>query len=439
MQRFSVMSLILPLLFLLAACDLQQNNPTMDASTSLPPTSTPGATVAAQSTPLFTVPVTTTTTPRTLIIWLPPEIASRTAVGADTFLDQVAEITAPLPDVEVRIEQKAVSGQGGMLSYLRTGRNVAPDILPDLIVLPTDQLTATFSDGLIYSLNGLLDEAALDELYPAAQAMAQPDTQIVGYPLALTNLSHLAFIPGSLGEDPILNWDNLLALENQRLLIAGAGRGGATLALQLYLDAGGSLVNEAGQPALQTGPLAQALEFFAQGRASGLIVSQSSSTVSVADAWQLYTSGATTMVQTTADHVLLALPAGQASNFAPLPGINGFLPPLVTGWAWALTAPDAGQQELAVGVMLALMDDGRLAEWSFQNKMLPTRQGAFALWPQKDAFSIFLERELAVARPFPSAANNTIMGILGNALVDVLSQAQTPQLAAEEAAATLQP
>ncbi len=439
MQRLSVISLFFPLLFLLAACDLQQSSPTADASTPAPPTATPDATAAAQSTPDFTVPITGTNSPRTLIIWLPPEIAARTAVGADTFLDQVSEITADLPDVEVRIEQKAISGQGGMLSYLRTGRNVAPAILPDLIVLPTDQLVSAFNDGLIHPLDGLLDQADLDELYPAAQAMAQPDTQIIGYPFAVINLSHLAYTPGALGEGPILNWEDLLSLEGQRLLIAGAGRAGAILALQIYLDAGGTLTNEAGQPALQIEPLTQALELFAQGRASGLIVNQSSSSVSVADAWQLFTGGAATIVQTTADQILLMPPSGPGAGYAPLPGINGFLPPLVTGWAWALSTSDARQQELAMDVMLALMDDNLLAEWSFQNSILPARPAAFALWPQEDAYVTFLNRELAVSRPFPSAANNTIMGVLGNALVDVLSQTQTPQLAAEEAAATLQP
>ncbi len=439
MQRLTVPSFILVLLFLLAACDLQQGSSAADAPPPAAPTPTPGATAAPQSTPNLTAPITNTTTTRLLIIWLPPEIATRTSMGADTFLNQLSEVTANMPDVEVRVEQKAVSGQGGMLSYLRTGRNVAPNILPDLVALPVEQLPAAITDNLIYPLDGLLDPGMVDGLYPAARAMAKPDDQILGYPFALTNLSHLAYVPDAVDDTPILTWDSLLGLSQQTLLIAGAGRPGAVFALQMYLDAGGTLVNEAGQPSLQVDPLTQALEQFAAGRDSGLILNQSSSAATVAEAWQLYTSGAATMVQTTADQILLTQFAGQAPDYAPLPGLTGRLAPLVNGWAWAISTPEPTQQTLALEVMQGLLDDNRLAEWSYQSGILPARQAAFALWPQDNPYVSFLGQELALARMFPAEANNTIMGILGNALVDVLSQTKTPQAAAEEAAATLQP
>ncbi len=439
MRRHSVLSLILVLLLLLAACDLQQGSTQPNTNTPLPPTPTTGATPAPQLTPDLTAPITATLTTRTIIIWLPPEIATRTTLGADTLLDQIAEVAANLPDVEIRIEQKAVSGQGGMLSYLRTGRIVAPDILPDLIVLPTEQLVSSFNDSLIYPLDGLLEEEMLDALYPAARAMAQPDTQIMGYPFALTGLGHLAYTPGALGDAPILTWDDFLALAEQSLIIAGSGRPGAVLALQMYLDAGGTLTNEAGQPTLQVTPLTLALEQIAAGRASGFILNQSSSAVSVAETWQLFVEGASTIVQTTSDQILLSQSADLSPDFAPFPGINGHLVPIVNGWAWAISTSEVAQQELAVEVMLGLINDTRLATWSFQSGILPAQQAAFSLWPQENAYVSFLGEELARARPFPSPANNTIMGILGNAVVDVLSQTKTPQLAAEEASATLQP
>lgn len=438
MRHLNFLCLLLGLLLLPTACDRQQNSPTTSAVSPSPPALTPVVTQAPQSTPGQVTPIASTTN-RTLIIWLPPEIGARTTSGAETFLNQLTELAGNLPDVEIRVEQKSVSGQGGILSYLRTGRNVAPDILPDLIVLPVDQLTAVLNDTLIYPLDGLLDEAALADLYPAARDMAQPDTQILGYPFALTNLSHLAYIPGALEEGPPTTWDELLALTEVSLLISGGGRSGAVLVLQLYLDGGGVLVNEAGQPALQVAPLARALGYFAAGRAAGLISNQSASAATVGETWQLFTNGASTMVQTTADQILLAGFPGQTPGFAPLSGQNGRLAPLVNGWAWALSTPEPAQQALAIEVLQSLIDDARLAEWSFQSSLLPARQPAFALWARNDSYTQFLGEELALARPFPSAANNTIMGILGNALVDVLNGSKSPQAAAEEAAATLQP
>ncbi len=398
---------------------------------------TPVVTPAGATTPAVGVPADITPVAQLLIIWLPPEIATRTTPGSETFLQQLQEVTADIPNLEVRVEQKAVSGQGGMLNYLRTGRLVAPDILPDLIILPVEQLGAALNDSLIYPLNGLLDEATLGALYPAARTLAQPDAQIAGYPLAITGLSHLAFTPEAFSEGPARTWEELLTLPGQSLVIAGGGRAGATLALQLYLDAGGILVNEMGQSVLQVEPLSRALEQLAAGRASGLIVTQSSSAGTIMEVWQLFLSSGATMVQTTADQLLLTQTIGRPLAYAPLPGVKGRLTPLVSGWAWAVSTSEPAQQRLAVQVMLALMEADRLAEWSYASGILPARQDAFDLWPQDNAYVAFLGAELLLARPFPLAANNTIMGILGNAVADVLSQVKTPQAAAEEAAAAL--
>ncbi len=404
-----------------------------------PPQETPIVTPAGANTPAVGVPANVTPVAQLLIIWLPPEIATRTTPGSETFLQQLQEVTADIPNLEVRVEQKMVSGQGGMLNYLRTGRHVAPDILPDLIILPVEQLGAALNDSLIYPLNGLLDDSALASLYPAARTLAQPDAQIAGYPLAITGLGHLAYTPGVFSEGPAKTWEELLALPGQSLVIAGGGRAGATLVLQLYLDAGGVLINETGQSVLQVEPLRRALEQLAAGRASGLIATQSSSAGTIMEAWQLFMSGGGTMVQTTADQLLLTQTTGRPLAYAPLPGINGRLTPLVNGWAWAVSTPEPAQQRLAVQVMLALMEAERLAEWSYASGILPARQDAFALWPQDNAYVAFLGPELLLARPFPLGASNTIMGILGNAVADVLSQVATPQVVAEEAAAALQP
>lgn len=450
MQRQIFLWFLFGLLALLAACEQQPTSTDTGANLLTPastgsavtpaslPTPAVAATQTAQVTPRQQQPVVSDPT-RTLIIWLPPEIATRTATGADTFLSQLAEITAEYPNLEVRIEQKTVSGQGGMLSYLRTGRLVAPRILPDLIILPIDQLTTTLNDGLIYPLNGLLDESLMETLYPAALALAQPDSQIMGYPLALTGLSHLAYRTGTFADAPVNTWEELLALSGQSFLITGAGRSGAIFALQLYLDAGGQLVNEAGQPSLQVEPLTRALEPFSAGRAAGLISSQSSVVATSADSWQLYTNGAASMVQTTADHLLITGIGGRTPGFAPLPGLTGPLAPLISGWAWAVSTPEPGQQALAVEIMQAMLEENRLAEWSYQSGILPSRRSALALWPTGSSYTEFLGEQLEVARPFPAQANNTIMGILGNAVLDVLSRAKTPQAAAEEAAAALQP
>ncbi|MCA9936123.1 MAG: extracellular solute-binding protein [Ardenticatenaceae bacterium] len=440
MQRHLILTL-LAIWLLLAACvqQPQDNNPIPTAPV-VQGTPTSIATPAVQTQPDSPTPTAVlTNTTRSLIIWLPPEIAARTPAGSDTFLNQLSAVTADFPDLEIRVEQKAISGQGGMLSYLRTGRSVVPDILPDLIVLPTNQLSAALTDNLIYPMDGLLNAALLEDLYPAARNMAQIDEQILGYPFALTDLGHLAYTTSAFTTTVPITWPDLLGLSAQSFLFPGAGRPGTTLALQMYLDAGGQLVNDVGQPSLQAEPLTQVLEQFNQGRSSGFIIAQSNSLATIAEAWQLYNSGTATLVQTTADQLLLSQTGEQSttSGFAPLPGLTDHLTPLVNGWAWAISTPDPAQQALAIEVMTGLLNDTRLTEWSLQSGILPARQSAFALWPQDDPYTLFLGQEMAVARPFPATANTTIMGVLGNALLDVLTQSKTPQAAAEEAAATI--
>lgn len=449
MQRQMQRQLIILLLGLLClpACAQQPDSPTVEAPPQTLADLTPGAvsplpgtpatTLSGANTPPASPPADAIPVAQLLIIWLPPEVATRTNPGSELFLQQLRDVTADIPNLEVRVEQKAISGQGGTLNYLRTGRHVAPDMLPDLIILPTEQLGAAANDSLIYPLNGLLDETSLGALYPAARTLAQPDGQIVGYPLAITGLGHLVYVQDALGEGTVETWADLLALSGQSFVIAGGGRAAATLTLQLYLDAGGVLSNETGQPVLQVEPLGRALEQLAAGRANGLIATQSSSAGTIMEAWQLFMSGGGTMAQTTADQLLLTDSTGRSLAYAPLPGINGRLVPLVSGWAWAISTPEPAQQRLAVQVMLALMEAEQLAEWSYASGILPARQDAFARWPQDNAYVAFLGPELLLARPFPAAANNTIMGILGNAVADVLSQAKTPQAAADEAAAAL--
>ena len=164
-------------LLLLSACDLMSNNQTVPESTATL-TPTPVVTPALQSTPAIAVPITATETTPSLTIWIPPGTVLGSEAGAALFSDQLLTFNANHPDLETHVEQKTVAGQGGILSYLRTGSTIAPSILPDLIALPTNQLATAVTEGLIYPLNDLIEPALFDDLYPAAKTMAQVGEQL---------------------------------------------------------------------------------------------------------------------------------------------------------------------------------------------------------------------------------------------------------------------
>lgn len=353
-------------------------------------------------------------------------------------MDQLAEATSAHPDLQVRIEQKSISGQGGMLSYLRAARNVAPGIMPDLVVLRTDQLMLAVADNSIYPLDNLLDPDLFADLYPAANALAKPGTNLMGYPFALTGLSHLAYNNAVITDTLPLTWSDFSAVPNQNLVFPAAGRDGALLGLRLYLAAGGKLVNEAGQPDLQSEPLTRALEQLSLARQSEFLLPQSSTLTTLAESWQAFQNGTATLALTTSDQFLQNQVDEQSVGFAPVPGLTNRLTPFVSGWVWAITTPDPIEQALAAEVITFMSDETNLAEWSFPARFLPARRSALQLWPQDSTYVRFVQRELELAEAFPGSANSAILNAIGNAVFDVVSLTKSPQVAAEEAVATLQ-
>jgi ABC-type glycerol-3-phosphate transport system substrate-binding protein len=115
------------------------------------------------------------------------------------------------------------------------------------------------------------------------------------------------------------------------------------------------------------------------------------------------------------------------------------MPPLVKGWAWAISTPDPVRQEMAAELLTWFASGPNLGEWSVAASMLPSRREAFLEWPANNAYITFLQSELDRAEAFPNAANSTIISALSTAVFVVISSAKSPQTAAEEAAAAVNP
>ena len=427
---------------LLAACSLLGQSgatspppaPTVPAASPSPPPNTPP--------PVSTVdlglaePVTPTRP--VLTVWISPQILNSSGAGAAALQAQLNQFQSDYPEIELVVEPKAVSGQGSILNYLRTGRNTAPTILPDLVTLPTDQLDAAFKEKLIIPLNGLLDAGALADLYPAGLSLVLAEEQVRGYPFVFTGLPHMAYNTAVYSSTIPLRWANFIQTPEQTFAFPANGAPGATFLLQFYLGEGGRLTNEAGQPALEVDPLAAALEQIAAGRENGFILGQSSSLGTLPETWRLLESGEATFAQTSAEQYLQNRNGELVVNFHAIPGPQRSLTPLVRGWAWAVSATEPGKQTMALELMALLIEAENLATWSEAAAFLPARRSAFDFWDAKDPYVPFARRELAQARPHPLSPNSKMITILENALFDVISLNKTPQEAAEAAAAALQ-
>lgn len=406
-----------------------------------PPLPTPADTPVLEDTPPAATPAAPTSI--TLTLWTVPELAPQSELsGGPTLGEQLVAFDNSHPDINLAVAAKSVSDQGGSLSYLRAGRTVAPTILPDLILLPGTQLPEAAAQELIFPLEPLLPAEMFDDLYPAARQLGQVEDQFYGYPFALTNLRHLVYNPAVITRTLPSTWPGLVEMEESGTFIyPAAGPVGAAFTLHYYLAAGGTLRNEANQPALQVEPLTAALSQIQQGIAGNLIDPQSGSTATVEQAWQIFRNSTATIVGTNTEYYLRQRATGLDGDyaFAPLPGPDGPLPPLVNGLTWAISTPDPARQALAAELLSWLAASQNLGEWTRQSYLLPARSSALAIWPEQDEYVDFLGERLAAARPFPPEANSSIMLALSEATAQVILQLSSPQAAAEEAVASLTP
>jgi ABC-type glycerol-3-phosphate transport system substrate-binding protein len=130
---------------------------------------------------------------------------------------------------------------------------------------------------------------------------------------------------------------------------------------------------------------------------------------------------------------------GDSSAFAPVPGLEDALAPLVEGWVWVVTTPDAVRQQRAMELIAWLALPENLAPWSQASRLVPARRSALALWTPANDYFNFLASELERAAPFPIATSDSVLNALAIAAVDVLSLARSPAAAAQEAVEALRP
>jgi ABC-type glycerol-3-phosphate transport system substrate-binding protein len=421
------------LLLMLVACDLGAEKEATPVVTQIPLLPTPTSTLPAEGTAVTEESTPSVTRGITLTLWTSTEIAPNNEVpGGPILLEQLSEFDSEHEDVSLFVELKTIADQGGTLSYLRTGRSVAPTMLPDVILLPSSQLASAAGQELIYPLDDRLSGDAIDDLYPVARDLVEVDQHIYGYPFALTDLEHLAYSGSAITRTVSADWTDLVSGPPAMLVYPAAGVSGARLTAQFYAFFGGTFVDEGGQPTLQVEPLVSALELIRVGVAQGFIDPQSGGIASPEQAWQIFQDSPARIVETTANYYLGRRAAGPDASLrvAPLPGPSGVLTPTVSAWTWAISTPDAERQALAAELLNWLISAPNVGEWCLQSH--------FDVWPT-DSYVSFLQRQVSRARPALPGLNNTVLTALSDATTAVILGLSTPGESAAEAVVALQP
>lgn len=392
-----------------------------------------------------TLPITTTfqlteqpadeTTPGTSItlsLWTVEAVSPEAAGKAgEVFAQGIRSFMERYPNVTVVVKLKNETGKGSVLDYLRTASQVAPSVLPDVVVLDLTELAAAARAGVLFPLDELIAPGLINDLLPGARAAGTVDGQLMGLPFE-ADFEHVVFSTEKPTAPPA-TWDDVLNAGTIYRFPA-KGRNGLVndCFLIQYLAAGGRLLDEEGQPTLDGAVLTSVLDYYLRGVRAGVIPLDVLEAASADDLWSWYTSTRNGIVHVRARKYIEERFQLRGSRFAAIPTREGKPLTLVRGRALAITARDASQQAVAARMIEWMLQPDNVVVWNQVTFSVPTRYATLNRWGS-DPYLDFLRQQMEVALPVPSFPQYDQIGrVLQQAVLEVLSGDATP----EEAAAT---
>ena len=185
-------------------------------------------------------------------------------------------------------------------------------------------------------------------------------------------------------------------------------------------------------------PLTAMLEQVHDGTNAG-VVQTASAEMSTSDvAWAAFQSGSSNVSMVDSTQLLAKRIEGNTSLFGAIPGPNEPTIPLVRGWVYAISTPDATRQALSAELITWLTDTTNLGQWSAAARHLPSKPAAFNNW-NTDPYVNYLKSELPLAKAYPKTLGSAEENALSNAIVSVISSSITPEAAADFVIQTLSP
>ncbi len=398
-------------------------------------------------TPIPTItspPATPTPTPKlqpmivTLGLWLPEELDPYgKGLGADILVQQLDDFGEAYPDVQVEVTVKEAHGRGGLLDFLRTARDAAPSVLPDLVVLDMADLETAAGLGLIQPLDHLLSLAEMTDRFPFATELGTLDGQTLGFVVG-ADMQHIAYRPDLLDSPPV-SWTQVISPPISFLFPAG-GRDGQIndATLIQYLAAGGKLTDPDGRPWLDEEAMVSVLGFY-----SGCIGTAAISPTVVLDitdadqAWELFQTGESEIAVVWAGRYWLE--ADETVAAAPVPTRDGHPFSIARGWVVAMVADDPARQSLATLLLDWLIAPDHNGQWTQAAGYLPGTLSALRMWDVSNVDQAVLRSVMEAAVPAPRPEVMATGGpAMQKALEAMLRGWDTPEEAAAAAVKRLE-
>lgn len=375
----------------------------------------------------------------TLTLWTTEAFSPTGVITSGRMLaEQLGQFEAAQNNLNVKIVLKKPYGSGGMLSFLRTSRAAAPSVLPDLAILDAAELRQAALQGLTQPMEEVVDPSFYDDLYPFAQKVSLYDGHVVGIPFTASS-EHFIYNTNLLTNTPLL-WSDVLSSSAKYIFPAG-GDGGAVndAFLVQYFALGGRFSDPDGKPVLDESVVREVLDYYHRGRQAGVFPPSILKFQSPDDCWSVYTSGQAAMSHVSAGRFLSNRKQLKSTTFTPIPTEDGSVVSVAHSWVFILVTNDPARQQMAARLLEWLLEPERNATWNLAaGTMPPSRNAMSILTKSGDNYFVFMEGQLAGARPYPDNPKYPeISHALQKAVEEVLTNTATPEEATKEVIASV--
>lgn len=331
-----------------------------------------------------------------LIVWLPAFTGLATESSAGAILTNAFhQFEQRNPSIDLDVQVKADVGTASLFNFLRSAQDVAPSILPDLVLINTQQLWQIVDLGMVVGISE--DEWNENATFFAVTNDAVTyRAQRVGIPY-IVDVTHLAYDADEITVAP-KTWAELLALE-QPYLFPAAEAGTANSTLLHYVGAGGELQEDGAisDPAA----LEQFFAFITEAHQQEIIPTTVLDIQSFNSSWRAFGEDASNLVAVQVAQFYPNATGIKPPSYAALPTASGERVTIAETWAFAILTEDTQRRQHALALISELLNPEVQGPWSQSVARLPSQSASLERWTQSVDYRDFVVALLseAVAPP----------------------------------------
>lgn len=330
---------------------------------------------SADATPIPTI-VATPAESQNLRLWLPDTLisANPNENATDMLTEQIVAFSASESGVPIEIRRKQLRDLGGIMPTLRAAREVAPGVIPDLVLVRRDDLLVAVQDGLILPLEGIVSSAIIGDLFSSALQLGQVNNDLYGLPYIL-EIQHVVYVADGID---MSNTDFNTYLDNDiPFLFPAARANGLNDVFRVQYLAAGATLNESGNLVIDEAALLGTLQFYEDALAKGLVSPRVLDYTRSEEYRNSLVSGEFSGAAVVNTELFLQLVAENENlAFVSIPTQQGLPVTGINGWLWVLTTADPTRQARAAAFLEWMMDADRQGAYVRTLNLLPSQRSA---------------------------------------------------------------